>query len=37
MQAIVAVFDFPDRSAGDDDDLEPALVVDWVRGATSQR
>ncbi len=32
MQMMVAVFDFPDRSAGDDAELVPELVVDWLRG-----
>lgn len=31
LQLMVAVFDFPDASTGADDDLEPELVVDWVR------
>lgn len=31
LQLMVAVFDFPDWSTGADDDLEPELVVDWVR------
>lgn len=31
LQLMVAVFDFPDRSAGDDGHLVPALVVDHVR------
>ncbi len=32
MQLMLAVFDFPDRSVGDDDDVVPELVVDHVRG-----
>ncbi len=32
LQLMLAVFDFPDRSVGADDDLVPELVVDWVRG-----
>jgi hypothetical protein len=32
LQVMVAVFDFPDWSTGDDDRLVPELVVDWVRG-----
>jgi hypothetical protein len=32
VQAMIAVFDFPDRSDRDDDELVPELVVDWVRG-----
>ncbi|MBM7784963.1 glycoside hydrolase family 16 protein [Tenggerimyces flavus] len=31
MQMEIAVFDFPDKSTGDDHDAVPALVVDWVR------
>jgi hypothetical protein len=33
VQMMVAVFDFPDRSAGDDAELVPELVVDWLRGS----
>jgi hypothetical protein len=29
---MLATFDFPERSVGDDDDLVPELVVDCVRG-----
>lgn len=32
MQLMIAVFDFPDRSTGDDADAVPALVVEHVRG-----
>jgi hypothetical protein len=32
MQSMLAVFDFPDRSTGDDDHLVPELVVDALRG-----
>ena len=32
MQMMVAVFDFPDMSTGDDDDAVPELVVDHLRG-----
>ncbi len=32
MQMMVAVFDFPDRSTGDDSNAVPALVVDYLRG-----
>ena len=32
LQLMVAVFDFPERSVGDDGHLVPALVVDHVRG-----
>lgn len=31
LQLMLAVFDFPEWSTGLDDDLEPELVVDWVR------
>jgi hypothetical protein len=30
---MVAVFDFPEWSTGDDDDLVPELVVDRVSGS----
>jgi Glycosyl hydrolases family 16 len=33
LQVMVAVFDFPRWSRGDDDDLVPALEVDWIRGS----
>jgi hypothetical protein len=32
MQMMIAVFDFPDRSTGDDDDAVPELIVDYLRG-----
>ncbi len=32
VQMMIAVFDFPDRSTGDDADAVPELVVDVVRG-----
>ncbi|WP_206186666.1 glycoside hydrolase family 16 protein [Williamsia sp. 1135] len=32
MQMMFAVFDFPDRSDGNDDHLVPELVIDYVRG-----
>ena len=32
MQVMVAVFDFPDRSTGDDDHLVASMAVDWVSG-----
>jgi beta-glucanase (GH16 family) len=32
MQMMLAAFDFPDRSVGDDDHLVPELVIDWLRG-----
>jgi hypothetical protein len=32
LQLMVAVFDFPDWSTGDDEDAVPAFVVDYVRG-----
>ncbi len=31
MQLMLAVFDFPEWSTGDDDHLVPELVVDWIR------
>ncbi|GAA1767901.1 hypothetical protein GCM10009795_012820 [Nocardioides hankookensis] len=31
MQVMVAVFDFPEWSTGDDDHLVPALTVEWIR------
>ncbi len=33
MQSMLAVFDFPDRSRGDDDDHVPALIVDRIGAA----
>jgi hypothetical protein len=32
LQAMVAVYDFPEWSVGDDDHLVPELVVDHVAG-----
>ena len=32
MQVMVAVFDFPAWSTGDDDHVVPELAVDWIRG-----
>lgn len=32
MQLMLAVFDFPEWSTGDDDHLVPSMSVDWVRG-----
>jgi hypothetical protein len=32
MQMMIAVFDLPDRSAGDDDDAVPELIVDYLHG-----
>jgi hypothetical protein len=32
MQLMVAVFDFPDWSTGDDGHLVPRLAIDWIRG-----
>ncbi len=32
MQMMIAVFDFPEQSTGDDDDAVPELVVDYLRG-----
>jgi beta-glucanase (GH16 family) len=31
MQAMIAVFDFPEQSTGADDDAVPSLVVDHLR------
>jgi hypothetical protein len=31
MQMMIAVFDFPEMTTGDDDDLVPELVVEHVR------
>jgi hypothetical protein len=33
LQLMLAFFDFPDWSAGEDGDLVPELVTDWVRGS----
>jgi hypothetical protein len=33
LQVMVAVFDFPDWSRGDDDHLEPAYELDWISGS----
>jgi hypothetical protein len=35
VQMMIAVFDFPERSTGDDDDAVPELVVDYLRGYES--
>lgn len=32
MQMMIAVFDFPDRSTGDDSAAVPELIVDYLRG-----
>jgi len=32
MQMMIAVFDFPDRSTGDDAEAVPELIVDYLRG-----
>ena len=32
VQMMIAVFDFPEQSTGDDDDAVPELVVDYLRG-----
>ncbi len=32
LQLMLAAFDFPERSRGDDADAVPELIVDWVRG-----
>jgi len=36
MQMMLAVFDFPDRSTGDDANAVPELIVDYLRGYTRQ-
>jgi hypothetical protein len=33
LQVMVAVFDFPEWTTGDDEHLVPALAVDWIRGS----
>jgi hypothetical protein len=33
LQVMIAVFDFPGWSRGDDDRLVPSLLVDWVKGS----
>ncbi|WP_369140720.1 glycoside hydrolase family 16 protein [Modestobacter versicolor] len=35
VQMMLAVFDFPERSTGDDTDAVPELVVDWIAGSAS--
>ncbi len=37
MQMMIAVFDFPDESTGDDDDAVPEFVVDYLRGYEQER
>lgn len=37
MQLMLAVFDFPEQSTGDDADAVPELVVDYLRGYTAVR
>jgi hypothetical protein len=37
MQMMLAVFDFPERSVGDDADAVPELVVDSLRGYERRR
>ena len=37
MQSMLAVFDFPERSVGGDEEAVPELVVDWVRGEIEQQ
>jgi Glycosyl hydrolases family 16 len=32
MQMMIAVFDFPERSTGNDSDAIPELIVDYIRG-----
>ncbi len=33
LQVMVAVFDFPEWSRGDDEELEPAFELDWIGGS----
>jgi len=33
VQMMIAVFDFPEKSVGDDAELVPELVVDWIGGS----
>ena len=33
LQVMIAVFDFPDWSDGNDDHLVPTLDIDWISGA----
>jgi hypothetical protein len=33
LQVMIAVFDFPDWTRGDDDHLVPAYDLDWIRGS----
>jgi hypothetical protein len=33
LQVMIAVFDFPDWSRGDDDHLVPAFEIDWISGS----
>jgi hypothetical protein len=35
MQAMLAVFDFPDRSVGSDEQLVPSMAIDWVSGSST--
>ncbi|WP_307828179.1 glycoside hydrolase family 16 protein [Nocardioides sp. SYSU D00038] len=37
LQVMVAVFDFPEWSTGDDDHLVPSMTVSWVEGAGPTR
>ena len=34
LQAMLAVFDFPNWSTGDDDHLEPSFDIDWIEGSS---
>lgn len=33
LQVMVAVYDFPEWSVGDDDHLVPSMSIDWIRGS----
>jgi hypothetical protein len=33
LQVMIAVFDFPEWSRGDDDHLVPAYEIDWISGS----
>jgi hypothetical protein len=35
MQIMLAVFDFPEESTGDDSAAVPCLIVDYLRGYAS--
>jgi beta-glucanase (GH16 family) len=36
VQLMLAVFDFPERSTGDDAAAVPELVVDWIAGSAAR-